>query len=157
MWLFREYNVDCSLASKYFPLNHQLFESTPPLQIIPGIAATTQVSDQHHHRPPMLCPNRSIPRGHSLVSGPRTYCTAILTSHLPYPHLTLWSIHPATCDHTNPFPPVILTLPWSILGLIPFLRFRRHELIGHYLSPQQRHYFTPLFLLNWILCEKSDR
>jgi len=37
-----EYNVDCSLASKYFPLNHQLFESTPPLQIIPGIAATTQ-------------------------------------------------------------------------------------------------------------------
>merc|ERR1719412_1353142 len=37
-----EYNVDCSLASKYFPLNHQLFESTPPLQIIPDIAATTQ-------------------------------------------------------------------------------------------------------------------
>merc|ERR1719412_1397206 len=37
-----EYNVDCSMASKYFPLNHQLFESTPPLQIIPGIAATTQ-------------------------------------------------------------------------------------------------------------------
>lgn len=39
-----EYNVDCSLASKYFPLNHQLFASTPSLQIpIPGgIAATSQ-------------------------------------------------------------------------------------------------------------------
>jgi len=33
-----EYNVDCSLASKYFPLNQQLFASTPNLQILPGIA-----------------------------------------------------------------------------------------------------------------------
>jgi len=37
-----EYNVDCSLASKYFPLNHQLFASPPTLQIIPGIAASAQ-------------------------------------------------------------------------------------------------------------------
>jgi len=37
-----EYNVDCSLASKYFPLNHQLFASTPPLQTPGGIAATSQ-------------------------------------------------------------------------------------------------------------------
>jgi len=35
-----EYNVDCSLASKYFPLNHQLFASTPTLQIPGGIAQT---------------------------------------------------------------------------------------------------------------------
>jgi len=40
-----EYNVDCSLASKYFPLNQQLFASTPHLQILPGIAAATAQTD----------------------------------------------------------------------------------------------------------------
>ena len=93
----REYNVDCSQASKYFSLNDQLFASA--LQIIPS-----QVWDQHHHRALILRPNRSIPWGHSLVSGPPTCCTSILTSHLPYPTYPTLSnplVHPTMRPHVT--------------------------------------------------------
>ena len=89
------------------PLPHQ-----PPDQTSPGVPPSHHrhhhhhchlvlPSDRHHRHLLIACsPNRSIPRGHSLVLGPRTCSTYILTHHSTLPKDTTANYH-STCTFTR--------------------------------------------------------